>query len=137
MAARRPSSSSRVVSCCSAASALELLDDPDRRLDADVGEDQGLFDLFPELVGDAVEHDRAKVLAQRPAGLAEVLAQPAEQPAALLVFVLDRRLRQPGLDNPLNASCQSTQSLPPRGRSLLGHAGAHDLRRAVGPIVTP
>ena len=98
---------------------LELLDDAHRGGDADVGEDQGLFDLLPELVGDGVEHDGAEVLAQGATGLADVVAQPAEQAAPLLFFVLDRGRRQVGRQPLERLVPVHVRSFSPRDRSRL------------------
>ena len=62
----------------SVASLLELRDDLGGRLGADVGVDQRLLEPLPRLVAEILEQRRLDLGGERLAGLAEVLAQPAE-----------------------------------------------------------
>ena len=65
--------------------ALELSDDLRGRRRADVGVDQRLLEPLPRLVAQILEQRRLDLAGERLAGLAQVLAQPAEHPAAPLL----------------------------------------------------
>src|SRR5205807_3530173 len=69
---------------------LEPLDELRGRANPDVGGDERLFEALPSGLVAGVEGGRCELLGERAAALAERLAQPPEEPAALLLALRPR-----------------------------------------------
>ena len=135
------------------AALLELVDDLDGAVDADVGGDQHLLGLLVEPAVDAHVDGALERVGDGAAGLAEVAAQAAEEAPALLLFFFEHLRRHVGrvdaLEHlvPLHGSAPFSGRAARRGRLgpgallaldlLLGHAALTTWDAPSGPIVTP